>query len=95
MKPTDAQLKASEMKNPTPNGDPTSHEEMEISHVAFDLWQRAGRPTGQYIEYWERAKKQVLATRDAPSNKSRPGESPKQPMLRQSRSAAHESGIPE
>src|SRR5438552_7074114 len=57
------------MKKPTPTDEPDSHEEMEISHLAFDLWQRAGRPPGQYIEYWEKAKGRLISARKAPEEK--------------------------
>ncbi len=57
------------MKKPIRTNEPDSHEEMEISHLAFDLWQRAGRPPGQYIEYWEKAKGRVISTRKAPAEK--------------------------
>jgi len=57
-------------KKATRNDEATRHEEMEISHLAFDLWQRAGRPPGRYIEYCDKAKQRVIAARETPPENS-------------------------
>jgi hypothetical protein len=33
----------------------------EISHLAFQLWEKAGRPAGRDLEFWLGAEKQLLA----------------------------------
>jgi len=80
-------------KKSTRIDDSTSDEEMEISHLAFDLWQRAGRPPGQYIEYWEKAKQRIIATRGEPHEKTPLGAPPqKTPASRQARSDPQRAG---
>jgi len=33
---------------------------MEVSRLAFQLWRRAGYPEGRYIEFWQKASKQLI-----------------------------------
>jgi len=80
-------------KKSTPSDVSTSDEEMEISHLAFDLWQRAGRPPGQYIEYWEKAKQRIIAARgEGPAKSPLGGPPPKTPTPRQARSDPQRAG---
>ncbi len=68
----------------------TSHDEMEISHLAFDLWQQAGRPPCRYIQYWEKAKQRIITARHALPGKAKAAVTvPEASLPRQSRSAAH------
>ncbi|PYI83791.1 MAG: hypothetical protein DME26_14440 [Verrucomicrobia bacterium] len=45
------------------------YEEMEISRLAYTLWQQAGRPPERYMQFWDKAEAQVLAARTAKAGK--------------------------
>jgi len=80
-------------KKTTRGDDSSSDEEMEISHLAFDLWQRAGRPPGQYIEYWDKAKQRIISARADLLDKSALGApTQKTSTSRQGRSDSQRAG---
>jgi hypothetical protein len=47
-----------------------ANNELEISSLAYDLWQRAGRPAGQYMEYRQKAKQEFIKGTIGGGNKS-------------------------
>lgn len=38
----------------------------EISWLAYELWEEAGRPEGQHEEFWQEAKERLLILRSTP-----------------------------
>jgi hypothetical protein len=53
------------VENPTPDDNVPNYNDMEVSSVAYHLWQTAGRPAGRYMEFWAEAEQRLLAKRKA------------------------------
>jgi hypothetical protein len=53
----------------TSSGEPTKVDENAIGQLAYQLWERAGRPTGSDQHFWFEAEKQLRAkvTQPAPT----------------------------
>jgi Protein of unknown function (DUF2934) len=43
----------------------SDHDEQQVSSVAFQLWDTAGRPQGRDQEFWYQAEKQIQKRRNA------------------------------
>src|SRR5215813_10187125 len=53
------------MQSPTKENNIPNYHDMEVSSIAYQLWQTAGRPTGRYMQFWMEAEERVLAERKA------------------------------
>ena len=53
-----------------------NYEDMEVSSLAYQLWQTAGRPAGRYMEFWAEAEQRLQAERNARAVKRSPTTGP-------------------
>jgi hypothetical protein len=64
--------KEANMEKSTKEADLPSYTDMEVSSLAYQLWQAAGRPAGRYIEFWNEAEQRIQAELQARSTKRAP-----------------------
>jgi hypothetical protein len=53
-----------------------NYEDMEVSSLAYHLWQTAGRPAGRYMEFWAEAEQRFRAEHEARDAKRPAASSP-------------------
>jgi len=74
--------------------DMIANHELEISSLAYELWQRAGRPAGRYMEYRQKAKQEFIKGSVVEVHKSLTVESGQQdPSLSRFNKAASRSAL--
>jgi hypothetical protein len=59
------QQRESTVEKSPPDANVPNYNDMEVSSVAYHLWQTAGRPAGRYMEFWAEAEQRILAKRKA------------------------------